>query len=82
MQRVLLTDMVSLAGQIGQSCVWALDVHHVSLGHGWRHYASAASDTLSGDLQSCSADQAHLRSHSGSGSGEVFWYDVTSSCER
>ena len=24
-------DMVSLTGQIGQSCVWASDIHHISL---------------------------------------------------
>ena len=30
-QRALLTDMVSLASQIGQSCVWASDLHHISL---------------------------------------------------
>ena len=30
-QRALLTDMVSLAGQIGQSCVWASDLHLISL---------------------------------------------------
>ena len=44
--------------------------------HGWQHHASSASEYLFRETgmiaQSCAADQAHLRSHSGPGSGEVF----------
>ena len=37
--------------------------------HGWQYHASSASDT---HYRESAADQAHLRSHSGGGSGEVF----------
>ena len=44
--------------------------------HGWQHHASSASEYHFRETvmiaQSCAADQAHLRSHSGPGSGEVF----------
>ena len=43
---------------------------------GWQHHASSASNYRFQETvmiaQSCAADQAHLRSHSGPGSGEVF----------
>ena len=44
--------------------------------HGWQHHASSASEFHFRETVmiawSCAADQAHLRSHSGPGIGEVF----------
>ena len=44
--------------------------------HGWQRHASSASEYHFRETvmiaQSCAADQAHLRSHSGPGSGDVF----------
>ena len=43
--------------------------------HGWQHHASSSLEHHFRETvvltQSCSADQAHLRSHSGPGTGEV-----------
>ena len=46
----------------------------VSCRHGWQHHASSLEYHFRETVvlaQSCSADQAHLRSHSGPGTGEV-----------
>ena len=42
--------------------------------HGWQYFASSASDHHFREIvlaQSCAADQAHLRSHSGAGASDV-----------